>query len=158
MNKVLVARTRASQLLSLATALMAFSLSGCLGCGGDPYIQADLERGTGLKQPAWVGVYYLSQESALDGMDPTDLVSRTKAEEKLAGVQGIVMKEIHPIYPDQPMLILKEKPDKAIRWVVIVSNLKGGKCSIEKVALGDKKEVKIHITVEEECLVVKKTD
>ena len=149
-------RTRASLLLSLATALMAFSLSGCLGCGGDSFIRADLERGAGLKQPAWVGVYYLSQESAIDAVDAADLVSRTKAEEKLAGVQGIVMKEINPVYPDEPVSILKEAPDASIRWVVIVANLKGGSCARQKVALKKGETVKLHVTVEEQCLVVKK--
>ena len=115
-----------------------------------------MERGSGLKQPAWVGVYYLSQESAIDQFAASDLVSRTKAEEKLAGVQGIVMKEINPIYPDEPVVLLKEAPDASIRWVVIVANLKGGSCARHKVPLKKGETIKLHVTVEDECLDVKK--
>lgn len=135
---------------------MAFLLTGCFGCGGDSFIRADLERGAGQKQPAWVGIYYLSQESAIDAFEASDLVSRTKAEEKLAGVAGIVMKEINPVYPDEPVVILKEAPDPSIRWIVLVANLKGGACSRQKLPVKKGQTLKLKVTVEESCLVLEK--
>ncbi|TPW03835.1 MAG: hypothetical protein FD129_2984 [bacterium] len=141
-------RSAASLMLSAGMGLMTLLLSGCFGCGG--------ERGADQKQPAWVGIYYLSQESAIDAFEASDLVSRTRAEEKLAGVAGIVMKEINPVYPDEPVMILKEAPDASIRWIVIVANLKGGACARQKLPVKKGQTLKLKVTVEESCLVLKK--
>lgn len=149
-------RSMASWILSGSMGLMSFLLTGCFGCGGDSFIRAELERGAEQKQPAWVGVYYLSQESAIDAFESSDLVSRTKADEKLAGVAGIVMKEINPVYPDEPVIILKEAPDESIRWIVLVANLKGGACSRQKLPVKKGQTLKLKVTVEESCLVLKK--
>ena len=149
-------RSAASLMLSAGMGLMTLLLSGCFGCGGESFIRADLERGADQKQPAWVGIYYLSQESAIDAFEASDLVSRTRAEEKLAGVAGIVMKEINPVYPDEPVMILKEAPDASIRWIVIVANLKGGACARQKLPVKKGQTLKLKVTVEESCLVLKK--
>lgn len=140
-----------------AMALLAFSLTGCLGCGGSRVLRAELERSDAHRQPAWVGVYYLSRESAIDDVDIADLTNRARSDEKLKGVEGVVMKEIQPVYPGDTVVLLKEDPDPAITCVVIVANLpEAGSCARQKLLVKKGDSLKVRVSIEESCLTVKK--
>lgn len=140
-----------------AVAILAFSLTGCLGCGGGRVLRAELERAETHRQPAWVGVYYLSKESAVDDVEIADLTNRQRSDEKLKGVDGVVLKEIQPVYPGDTVVLLKEDPDPSITCIVIVANLpEAGSCARQKLTMKKGQSLKVKVSIEENCLTIKK--
>ena len=124
------------------------------GCGGGSYIRARLERPVQYEQPVWVGVYFLSQESALDGVETSKLIDSPDSYGESAGV---IDREVFPVYPGADVhTVLREKYDPRIAWVLFVAFPKGEACSRQKLAVKKDAELTLTVSVEEQCLVVKK--
>ena len=131
----------------LAIAGLIF-MAGC----GKSYIKVNLERPGYLPRPAWVGVYLLSQESALDDMDNAQLTDPEGVP--LSG--GVVYKEVYSLHPGEPARrIVREDFEREIRWVVVAAGFPNAKpCAREKVSVKEGAKLTIAVTVDEECIDV----
>ncbi len=143
----------------LATLAMAFSLSGCLGCGGgETYIHMGLDRADTHERPVWVGVYFTNSATALDGRDIADLTNKETAR-TLGPTDGVIGPPyIQPVYPGRdPVAITLNAYDPAITHVLVVGNFpNAGECARQKMAVPKDSKLKIAISVDEDCLTVKK--
>jgi hypothetical protein len=123
----------------------------CAGCGSR-YIVLNLDRPASLSQPAWVGVYFLSQELALDGMEDVQLVD----PDGIDVGDAIIDKEVYPLYPGGPARKIELKDfDPAIRWVVIAAGLPDDPpCARKTVPVEENAELTLSVTVGEDCVVI----
>ncbi len=134
----------------LRLCLLGVCLLGLAGCGGR-YIRINLDRPADLNQPAWVGAYFLSQESALNNIDNIQL-----ADPNGVSQPGIVHKEVFPLYPgDQAHMIDMSNYDPQIRWIVIAAGFADAKpCARTKIPVEDGAKLKIGVRVLDDCIVV----
>jgi len=129
----------------LGGACLLFSLAGC---GGSSHINLALLRDVTEDQPAYVGVYYLSQESVLDAASIQDLIDSPESF-----TDGVVDKEIFPVYPGNQKSLFQENFDPEIRWVLVVADFPGGReCTRVKRAVPAGGKLDLTITVEANCL------
>ena len=125
----------------------------CLAAGcGSRYIMIDLERPVELKQPVWVGVYFLSQETALDDLENHELTDPDGVE--LGG--AVVYKEVYSLYPgDEARPIKLEKYDESIRWIVVAAGIADPQeCARWKKEVEEGAKLKIAMTVDDQCISV----
>ncbi len=121
----------------------------CAGCGKS-YVRVHLDRPDNLKQPAWVGVYFLSQESVLDDLDNI----RLSDPDAVPLGEGIVDKEVYPIYPGEEVRRIERLEfDPEIRWVVIAAGFPDAqRCAREKVRVDEGAKLTLTVTVDEKCI------
>ena len=130
---------------------VAAVLIGCAGCGGR-YIGVELDRPASLDQPAWVGVYFLSQETALDDVDNVQLADPDGVPQG----GGVVRKEVYPLFPggDTRRIELKDY-DPQIRWIVVAAGLPGSPaCAREKIPVKEGAKLMVSVSVAEQCVLV----
>jgi predicted component of type VI protein secretion system len=141
-------RTRVAWVM-LTCIMAAAALSGATGCG-QRYIQVDLERPGDLPRPVWVGVYFLSQESALDDVD----TSRLADPDGVPLGDGVVKKEVYPLHPGGVVKRISLKGyDPLIRWVVVAAGFPEPRgCARQKVLVKEGAKLTIAATVGEECI------
>ena len=139
---------------ALRATLLFLTLSLILcqsGCGR--HIKVYLERPAEMPQPAWVGVYFLSMESALDGMSNIEL-----SDPDAVSVGGeVVYKEVYPLHPGGAIhrIILKDY-NPEIRWVVVAAGIPDNpQCARKKVPVKEGSKLKISVTVNEKCIDLK---
>jgi predicted component of type VI protein secretion system len=127
-------------------------ISGC----GQRYIKIDLNRSDKFNQPVWVGVYFLSQETALDAMESKELADPNGRE---LG-SGVLRKTVFPLYPGEKAApILEENYNPEIRWVVIAAGFPHTRrCARLKVPVTEGAELTMKISVNEECIVLEIVD
>jgi len=125
-----------------------FLLSGC----GQRYVNVNLIRPPNFDKSVWVGVYFLSQETALDDLDNIVLADPDN-ENELAG-RGVVHKEIFPLYPaEEAHLIQMPKYDPAIRFIVVVAGIPDANpCARQSYTLKENAELTIYAILNEKCI------
>ena len=121
------------------------------GCGKS-YIRINLYRPSILEQPAWIGVYFLSQESALDDKDNIQLSD----PDGIPLGDGVVDKEVYPLYPDDPVRkIRREKFDPQIRWVVVAAGFPDAlPCARQRIRVDEDAKLTLDVSVNEDCIDV----
>ena len=121
-------------------------IAGCGKC----YIKIDLARSGSPERPVWVGVYFLSQESALDDRDNAELSN----PDGIPLGDGVIEKEVYPLYPDGEIRQIERKPFKPeISWVVVAAGFPDAKpCARKKVQVKEGAKLTITVTVDEECI------
>jgi hypothetical protein len=121
-------------------------VSGC----GQRYIKIDLDRPDELSQPAWVGVYFLSQETVLNDLENDQLADPDGVD----GVAGVVDKEVFPVYPgDQAHQINKKEYDPKIRWIVVAAGFPDARpCARQQIPVSEGADLKIRVIVDEDCI------
>lgn len=121
-------------------------LSGC----GKRTIKIDLDRPAELSQPAWVGVYFLSQETALNELE-NDLLADPDGVELGSGV---VDKQVFPVYPgDAAHQINMKDYDPEIRWIVVAAGFPDARrCARQRIPVNEGATLKIRVIVDEDCI------
>lgn len=141
-------------LLLLAGLLAAPALTGC---GGAAALRMSIDRPAENKGPIWVGVFYLTKESALDGKSVADLIDKPEA---VKGMDGVLDKEVFSVQPGKDRPILREEYEKSLlglNTILVVANFpKPTDCARQKIAVKKGEDIKYHISVTEKCLEVKK--
>lgn len=136
-----------ASLMVLALAL----LIGQAGCGR--HIKVYLERPAEMPQPAWVGVYFISMESALDGMSNIQL-----SDPDAVSIGGeVIHKEVYPLHPGGEIhRIILDDYNQDIRWVVVAAGIPDNpQCARKKVPVKEGAKLKLIVTVNEECIDLK---
>jgi hypothetical protein len=137
---------KASLLLLVLALLMVQT-----GCGR--HIKVYLERPAETPQPAWVGVYFLSNESALDGMSNIEL-----SDPDAVPVGGeVIYKEVYPLHPGGDInRIVLDDYNPEIRWVVVAAGIPDDPlCARHKVPVQEGAKLKLIVTVNEKCIDLK---
>ncbi len=138
------ARRRARSLAGgLALAVMLLGLAGC----GQRYIAVELDRPENLPQPVWVGVYFLSQESALENYSNAELATESRVE----GADGVVHERVFAIKPGDRRQIELQEYDERIGWVEVAAGLPD-RCARQRIAVESGAKLRIMITVTETCI------
>jgi hypothetical protein len=142
---------RGGQMLTLASLLLL------LGCGRGAYIRVQVARPGEFAQPVWVGVYFLSQETGLDGIETHELIDNP---DRFDAAAGVIDKEVFPVYSGEaPHPVAREKYDPRIGWVVIAAGFpKPEACAREKFKVKKDAEITFKVSVEEKCLKITKKD
>lgn|GEM_PF-2082218 len=124
------------------------------GCG-KRYIKIDLDRPADLSQPAWVGIYFLSAESALDELNNIQLSDPDPNAVPLGG--GVVRKEVYSLHPGAEIQrIALEEYNAEIRWVVVAAGFhKAEPCARQKIQVKENAKLAITATVNEKCIDLK---
>jgi predicted component of type VI protein secretion system len=121
-------------------------LSGC----GQRAIKINLDRPAELSQPAWVGVYFLSQETALNELGNDQLADPDGVDRGA----GVVDKEVFPVYPgDAAHQINMKDYDPEIRWVVVAAGFPDARrCARQRIPVREGASLKIRVIVDEDCI------
>lgn len=130
----------------MLTGIIAIGLSAC---GGSSKLQLSVVRDASFEHPTYVGVYFLSQESVLDGEPLVDLIDNP---EKYS--EGVVRKEFVTVYPGDTKPIELENPDPRISWVVMVADFADSPCARVKRAVRSGSSLSLQIDVQEQCIEV----
>lgn len=145
---------------ALAAGLLALALLVPLvsGCGGAASLQMSIERPAEEKGAVWVGVYFLSKPSALDGKSIAELIDKPEASK---AVDGVVDQEVFSLQPGRgPRAVLREEYEKrlnGVNTILVVANFpKPGDCARHKETVKQGDSVNLLISVAEKCLSVKK--
>ena len=140
-----------SRMMSIGVlAILGLALiSGC----GQRYIQIDLSRPDKFSQPVRVGVYLLSQETALDALDNNILADPNGVE--TGG--GVLWKDVFPIIPGETRApIRREDYDPEIRWVVVAAGFpQAGRCARYQAPVKEDAELTLQVTVNDGCIDIK---
>lgn len=136
--------------LRMACLLGVIGLMACAGCGSR-YIAIELDRPTDLDRPAWIGVYFLDQETALDGHDNVQL-----ADPDAVGIgAGVVAKEVYSLQPGTAKTIRMEEYDQQIQWIVVAAGFPGDpECARKKIPVEEGSKLSLSITVHRDCITV----
>lgn len=139
----------------LGASLLLAQVFLAAGCGNSSYIRMKVARPDSFEQPVWVGAFFLSQETALDGVETRDLIDQPDSYGPSAGV---VDKEVFPVYPGEAARSLaREKYDPRIGWVLLVGAFPNSEpCAREKIKVKPESELTLQVSVEEQCLKVNK--
>ena len=132
-----------------AAVVMLFVLVGG-GCGGSPILQLSLARDASFERPTYVGVYFLSQETVLDGEPLVDLIDNPDRY-----TEGVVRKEFVTVYPGDTKAIDLQGYDPKIGWIVVVADLADSPCARLKQAVKSGSSLKMEVAIEEECLTLR---
>ena len=149
-----IRRIQSIQGVSRTASILLWAIAGLIlvaGCG-QRYIKVNLERPGSLSQPAWVGVYFLSQESALDGLDNRQLAD----PDAVAPGGGVVRKEVIPLYPGGQVRHFELKPyQEEIQWVVVAAGFPDAQeCALRKIQVPKGAKLTINVSVTENCVNV----
>lgn len=149
-------RFKAGALLLLC-ALTAAPL--LVGCGHPAGMNMTIDRPAENKGPIWVGVFYLTKESALDGKSVAELIDKPEA---VKGMDGVLDKEVFSVQPGKDRPIVREEYEKTLlglNTILIVANFpKPTDCARQKIAVKKGEDLKYTVSVAEKCLEVKKSD
>ncbi len=117
-------------------------------CGGGTFINVALVRDVSEDKPAYVGVYYLSEESAIDAEPIPDLIDSPESF-----TDGVVSSEVFPVYPGENKVIPLPNYDPSITWIAVVADFaEAGPCTRIKQPVEPGSKVQWTILVEDECL------
>ncbi|MCA9727095.1 MAG: hypothetical protein R3E12_03480 [Candidatus Eisenbacteria bacterium] len=118
-------------------------------CGGSSRLQLSVMRGTSFEHPTYVGVYFLSQESVLDGEPLVDLIDNPDKY-----TDGVVRKEFVTVYPGDSKSIEVLKPDPRIAWIVVVADFPDTPCARAKQAVKPGSSLALQVDVQDKCIQV----
>lgn len=117
-------------------------------CGGGSYIRMNLLRDVAHEKPVYVGVYFLSQESAIDAASIPDLIDNP---EQFA--DGVVARQVFPVYPGEIRPLPLENYDPAIRWVALVADFgSDAECARAKTPVSPGAKLDLQVSLEADCL------
>jgi hypothetical protein len=119
------------------------------GCGGSATLRLSLARDASFERPTYVGAYFLSQESVLDGEPLVDLIDKPEQY-----TEGVVRKEFVTVYPGDTKVINLEAYDPKIGWIVVVADLADSPCARIKQAVEPGSSLRMQVAVEKECLTL----
>jgi predicted component of type VI protein secretion system len=132
------------------TALFVLSLLLLVlgGCGGGSYIHLNLMRDVSHDKPVYVGVYFLSQEAAIDAAAIPDLIDNPEEF-----TEGVVAKQVLPVYPGEVKPVPMENYDPLIRWIAIVADFgTSAECTRDKKAVPAGSKLEISVAIEADCI------
>lgn len=132
-----------------AMAAGIFCLLALAACGGSNKLQLSVARDAGFEHPTYVGVYFLSQESVLDGEPLVELIDNPENY-----TEGVVRKEFVTVYPGDSKSIELENPDPRISWVVVVADFAESPCARVKRAVRSGSSLALRVDVQEKCIEV----
>ena len=134
----------------VACLIVVVGLVACAGCGSR-YIDIQLDRPTDLDQPAWIGVYFLDQETALDSFENLQL-----ADPDAIGIgAGVVDKEVYSLQPGAVKTIRMEDYAEQIQWIVVAAGFPGDpECARKMIAVKEGAKLNLSITVHSDCITV----
>lgn len=132
--------------VGVAAIVSLIAVGGC----GKSYLQVNLYRPESFSQPAWVGVYFLSQESALDDKDNAQLSD----PEGVPLGNGVVDKEVFAVVPGAGAHeIPRPEYNPQICFIVIAAGFPDADpCTRQKVPVKKGAELNITVTVNEKCI------
>lgn len=120
-----------------------------LACGGSNKLQLSVARGAAFEHPTYVGVYFLSQESVLDGEPLVELIDNPEQY-----TEGVVRKEFVTVYPGDTKSIELQNPDPRISWVVVVADFAESPCARVKRPVKSGSSLALRVDVQEKCIEV----
>lgn len=138
---------------SSRTALVAASLLLLVlaGCGGGSYIHLNLMRDVSHDKPVYVGVYFLSQEAAIDAASIPDLIDNPDQF-----TDGVVARQVLPVYPGEVKPLPMDNYDPSIRWVAIVADFgSSAECTRDKKAVPPGSKLDLSVSIEADCIQLK---
>ena len=122
-------------------------LSGC-GGGGGSYIRLNLMRDVSHDKPVYVGVYFLSQEGAIDAASIPDLIDSPDQF-----TDGVVAKQVIPVYPGEVKPLPMDNYDTRIRWVAVVADFgSAAECARDKHAVPPGSKIELTVQIEANCI------
>lgn len=126
------------------------------GCGGAAALKMSLERPAEEKGAVWVGVYFLSKPSALDGKSIAELIDKPEVSK---AVDGVLDQEVFSLQPGRgPRDILREEYEKklsGVNTILVVANFpKPGDCARQTITVKKGESINLRIAVAEKCLSV----
>jgi hypothetical protein len=128
--------------------LGALLLAGC----GSAHIRLQLQRPEDCTRPLNVGIFFLSRESALNGVGPAELINHP---ERFTEADGVLDRESFPLYPGDSRVVAREKPDTRIGWIVVAGGYPDSPaCAIQRVPVKKKSKFALSVSAEETCLKV----
>jgi hypothetical protein len=127
-------------------ALLA-GLAAPLACGGPSKLRLSVERDAGFEHPTYVGVYFLSQESVLDGEPLVELIDNPDQY-----TDGVVHKEFVTVYPGDTKLVELIGPDPRISWVVVVADFADSPCARAKQPVPSGSSLSLLVDLQEKCV------
>ncbi|MEZ4649562.1 MAG: type VI secretion lipoprotein TssJ [Candidatus Eisenbacteria bacterium] len=131
--------------LFVLAAIAMFALSAC---GGGSYLQVNLLRDATHDKPVYVGVYYLSQEAAIDGASIPDLIDNPDQFS-----DGVVDKRVLPVYPGEVKPITMENYAPDIKWIAVVADFgSSAECTRDKKPVPPGSKFALNVKVEADCI------
>ena len=127
------------------------------GCGHPAKLDMSIDRPAEYKGPIWVGVFFLSKESALDGKSVADLIDKPEA---VKGMDGVLDQDVFSVQPGKDRVESREKYEKdpklmGLNTILVVGNFpKPTDCARQKLTVKKGEDIKYKISVSEKCLEV----
>lgn len=119
------------------------------GCGGSSKLQLSVARSAEFEHPTYLGVYFLSQESALNGVKIVDLIDNPEKY-----TEGVVGKQFVTVYPGDTKSIELENPDPRISWIEVVADFAESPCARVKRQVRSGSSLSLRVDVQEQCVEV----
>ena len=137
----------------LAKAAGILCLVALAACGGSSKLELSVARDAAFEHPTYVGVYFLSQESVLDGEPLVELIDNPENY-----TEGVVRKEFVTVYPGDTKSSELESPDPRISWVVVVADFAESPCARVKRPVRSGSSLALRVDVQETCIEVNEVE